>query len=38
MRSKNWTMVKPNPIRPVAVRTHDIIVRSTLSRVRSQLK
>jgi hypothetical protein len=31
-------MVKPNPISDTAVRTHDIIVRSTLSRVRSQEK
>jgi hypothetical protein len=38
MRAKNWTIVKPNPISAVAVRTHDIIVRSTLSRVRSQEK
>ena len=38
MRSKDWTIVKPNPIRAIAVRTHDIIVRSTLSRVRSQEK
>ena len=38
MRSKNWTIVKPKPISDIAVRTHDIIVRSTLSRVRSQEK
>jgi hypothetical protein len=31
-------MVKPNPIRAVAVRTQDIRVRSTLIRVRSQEK
>ena len=38
MRAKNWTIVKPKPISAVAVRTHDIIVRSMLSRVRSQEK
>ena len=38
VRAKNWTIVKPKPISAVAVRTHDIIVRSTLSRVRSQEK
>jgi hypothetical protein len=31
-------MVKPKAISAVAVRTHDIIVRSMLSRVRSQEK
>ena len=31
MRAKNWTIVKPKPIRATAVRIHDIIVRSTLS-------
>jgi len=36
MRAKNWTIVKPKPISAVAVRTHDIIVLSTLRRVRSQ--
>jgi hypothetical protein len=35
MRSKNWTIEKPNPISETAVRIHDIMVRSTLSRVRS---
>ena len=38
MRSKNWTIAKPKPISETAVRIHDIIVRSTLSRVRSQAK
>ena len=28
MRSKNWTIVKPNPISEAAVRTHAISVRS----------
>jgi hypothetical protein len=31
-------MTKPKPISAVAVRSHAIIVRSTLSRVRSQPK
>jgi hypothetical protein len=30
--------VKPNPISETAVRIQDIIVRSTLARVRSQAK
>jgi hypothetical protein len=38
MRSKNWTIANPNPISETAVRIHDIMVRSTLSRVRSQPK
>ena len=37
-RSKNWTIVKPKPISETAVRIHDIKVRSTLNRVRSQPK
>ena len=37
-RSKNWTIAKPKPISAVAVRIHDIIVRSMLRRVRIQLK
>src|SRR6266436_7084699 len=37
-RSKNWTIAKPKPISPTAVRIHDIIVRSTLRRVRIQPK
>src|SRR5262249_32302029 len=35
---KYWTMAKPKPISAVAVRCHDIIVRSTLRRVRIQPK
>jgi hypothetical protein len=38
MRSKNCTIVKPKPISETAVRTHDMSVRSTLRRVRSQEK
>src|ERR1700750_1786627 len=38
MRSKNCTIAKPKPISETAVRIQDIIVRSTLSRVRSQPK
>jgi hypothetical protein len=38
MRSRNWTIAKPNPMRETAVRIHDIIVRSTAARVRSQAK
>jgi hypothetical protein len=34
MRSKNWTIVKPKPMSDIAVRTHDIKVRSRLMRVR----
>src|ERR1700722_3690543 len=37
-RTKTWTMAKPKPISETAVRIHDIIVRSTLARVRSQAK
>src|SRR5262249_29914349 len=33
-RSKNCTIVKPKPISATEVRTHDIIVRSRLKRVR----
>ena len=35
-RSKNWTIAKPKPISETAVRSHDIMVRSRLSRVRTQ--
>src|SRR6516162_3419233 len=35
---KYWTIAKPKPISAVAVRCHDIMVRSTLRRVRTQLK
>src|SRR6185312_11944891 len=38
MRTKNCSIAKPKPIRETAVRSHDIIVRSTLSRVRIQPK
>jgi hypothetical protein len=38
MRSKNLTIVKPKPISETAERTHDIKLRSTLIRVRSQEK
>src|SRR5262245_29303964 len=37
-RSKNCTIVKPNPISATEVRTHDIIVRSRLRRVRIHAK
>ena len=37
-RSKNWTMVKPNPMSETAVLTHDMSVRSRLIRVLSQEK
>jgi hypothetical protein len=33
-----WTIAKPKPISAVAVRSHDIMVRSGLSRVRIQPK
>jgi hypothetical protein len=35
---KYWTIAKPKPISATEVRCHDIIVRSTLRRVRSQPK
>ena len=35
---EEWTMAKPKPIKAVAVRSHDIMVRSRLRRVRTQLK
>ena len=35
---KYWTIAKPKPISATAVRCHDIIVRSTLRRVRIQPK
>jgi hypothetical protein len=36
--SKNCTMVNPKPIKPTAVRAHDISVRSVVNRVRSHEK
>jgi hypothetical protein len=37
-RSKNWKIVKPNPIADIAVRAHAICVRSKARRVRNQAK
>src|SRR5215831_8027651 len=36
--SRYWTIAKPKPISATAVRSHDIIVRSRLRRVRTQAK